>query len=237
MGLSQGDLKDLVKKTFDIDTYSSKMGEDKNIVTISFDVSSELPAKDLVKFLEAGYHFILDSAVSSGEQDDGHFRVFSEIARDKSAINHILEILSGVEKLTDCNDYKFRYYKNFKSVPATEENLTKQVITDPDRYGVDLKVAENHNIDNFFKKSFLDSIKIDENILTLKKVYSDPIQFNVIDFATHNEVHANLTESYNFNDFGEIIFMVKYLGDYDITKYGNKLIIENNGYCLVAERL
>lgn len=237
MGLSQGDLKDLVKKTFDIDTYSSKMGEDKNIVTISFDVNSEPPAKDLVKFLEAGYHFILDSAVSSGEQDDGHFRVFSEIARDKSAINHILEILSGVEKLTDSNDYKFRYYKNFKSVPATEENLTKQVITDPDRYGVDLKVAENHNIDNFFKKSFLDSIKIDENILTLKKVYSDPIQFNVIDFATHNEVHANLTESYNFNDFGEIIFMVKYLGDYDITKYGNKLIIENNGYCLVAERL
>lgn len=52
MGLSQGDLKDLVKKTFDIDTYSSKMGEDKNIVTISFDVSSEPPAKDLVKFLK-----------------------------------------------------------------------------------------------------------------------------------------------------------------------------------------
>ena len=148
-----------------------------------------------------------------------------------------LNELSGVEKLTDCTDYKFRYYKNFKSVPATQENLAKQVITDPDRYGVDLKVAENFNIDNFFKKSYLDSIRIDENILTLQKVYSDPIQFKVIDFDTYTNVHSNLTESYNFNDFGEVIFMVKYLGDYDITKYGNKLIIENNGYCLVAERL
>jgi len=237
MGLRNGDLKDLVKKTFDIDTYSSKMGEDKNIVTISFDVKSEPPAKDLVKFLEAGYHFILDSAVSSGEQDDGHFRVFAEIDRGKKTVDHILEILSGVEKLTDCKDYKFRYYKNFKSVPATQENLAKQVITDPDRYGVDLKVAENFNIDNFFKKSYLDNIRIDENILTLQKVYSDPIQFKVIDFDTYTNVHSNLTESYNFNDFGEVIFMVKYLGDYDITKYGNKLIIENNGYCLVAERL
>lgn len=237
MGLQKGDLRDLVKKTFDIDTYSSKMGEDKNIVTISFDVSSEPPTKDLVKFLEAGHQFILDSAVSSGEQDDGHFRVFAEIARNKSTIKHILEILAGVEKLTDCYDYKFRYYKNFKSMPATEENLEKQVISDPARYGIDLKMAENHNVDNFFKKSHVDSIRIDENILTLQKVYADPIQFKVIDFATYNEVHNNLTESYNFNDFGEVIFMVKYLGDYDITKYGNKLIIENYGYCLVAERL
>jgi hypothetical protein len=31
--------------------------------------------------------------------------------------------------------------------------------------------------------------------------------------------------------------MVKYLGDYDITKYGNKIIIENNGFCLVTERM
>lgn len=237
MGLLKGDLKDLVKKTFEIDTYSSKMGEDKNIVTISFDVNSEPPAKDLVKFLEAGYHFILDSAVSSGEQDDGHFRVFAELPRSNSTIKHILEILAGIENLTDCKDYKFRYYKNFKSYDATEELLNKHVITDPDRYGVDLKVAENFNIDNFFKKSHVDTVKIDENILTLQKVYRDPVQFKVIDFDTYTNVHSNLTESYNFNDFGEVIFMVKYLGDYDITKYGNKLIIENNGYCLVAERL
>ena len=33
MGLRQGDLKDLVYHIFEIDTYASKMGEDKNIVT------------------------------------------------------------------------------------------------------------------------------------------------------------------------------------------------------------
>jgi len=59
----------------------------------------------------------------------------------------------------------------------------------------------------------------------------------VVDFNTHNEIFNNLTESYNFNDFGEVIYLVKYIGDYDITKYGNKIIIENKGYCLVTERL
>ena len=38
MGLRQGDLKDLVYYIFEVDAYASKMGEDKNIVTISFTV-------------------------------------------------------------------------------------------------------------------------------------------------------------------------------------------------------
>ena len=61
MGLRQGDLKDLVYHIFEIDSYASKMGADKNIVTLSFSVKDNEPAKDLVKFLEGGYSFILDA--------------------------------------------------------------------------------------------------------------------------------------------------------------------------------
>lgn len=237
MGLIANDLQDLVKKTFEVDTYASKMGEDKNIITLSFSVKHESPAKDLVKFLESGYDFILDAAVSSGEQDDGRYRVFVEMERNKHSIDNIEILLRDISKLTRIDDWKFRYYKNFKIYKATKNTLTKVIPTDPDRYGIDRKVAESNNAESFFSKSHVDTIILDENKLILKKLYSDPIALKIIDFNSHREIFENLNESYNFNDFAEVIYFVKYLGDYDITKYGNKIIIENNGYCLVTERL
>jgi len=237
MGLLANDLQDLVKKTFEVDTYASKMGEDKNIITLSFSVKHESPAKDLVKFLESGYDFILDAAVSSGEQDDGRYRVFVEMERNKHSIDNIEILLRDISKLTRINEWKFRYYKNFKTYDATKDTLAQIIPTDPNRYGIDRKVAESYNAESFFSKSHVDTIILDENQIILKKLYSDPIALKIIDFNSHREIFENLTESYNYNDFAEVIYFVKYLGDYDITKYGNKIIIENDGYCLVTERL
>jgi len=50
--LIAGDLKMLVDNIFEIDSYASKMGSDKDIVVLSFNVESLAPAKDLVRFLE-----------------------------------------------------------------------------------------------------------------------------------------------------------------------------------------
>ena len=66
MGLRNSDLANLVDNVFEIDSYASKMGEDKNIVTLSFSVSHKEPADDLVKFLEGGYSFVLDADVTAG---------------------------------------------------------------------------------------------------------------------------------------------------------------------------
>ena len=74
-------------------------------------------------------------------------------------------------------------------------------------------------------------------MLTLKKIWADPLKFEVLDFDTKDEIFGALTESYNFNDFGEIIFLCKYVGDYNISKYGSKLIFENDGHLLVLRRI
>ena len=38
MGLQAGDLKNMMYDIFEVDSYASKMGDDKNIVTLSFSV-------------------------------------------------------------------------------------------------------------------------------------------------------------------------------------------------------
>ena len=150
MGLRNGDLKDLVYDVFEIDSYASKMGEDKNIVTLSFSVKDRSPADDLVKFLEGGYSFILDSDVTSGEQADGTYKVFVELERDKQSNDNIMEIIDGISKLSEIEKFRFRYYKNFRSHNISIESLNEFVPTDPDNYGIKVNESNLDNYKNFF---------------------------------------------------------------------------------------
>ena len=237
MTLVKGDLVHTIKDIFEIDAYQSKMGDDANIVTLSFSLTAKEPAEDLEKFLESGYDFILDSDVTSGEQSDGMYKVFVELARDKHANESIMKIMDGVAKLADLTEWKFRYYKGFRSHDLNIDNLNEHVPLDSDNYGV--KVNENNleNYKNFFNKSYIEESSLIDNILTLKKAYADPIQFKVLDFGNKTEVLEGINESFNVDDFAEIIFLSKYIGDYNITKYGHKLTFENKGNTLVLERL
>ena len=237
MGLRHGDLKDLVYDVFEIDSYASKMGEDKNIVTLSFSVKDRAPADDLVKFLEGGYSFILDSDVTSGEQADGTYKVFVELERDNKSNDNIMEIVDGIKKLSEIEKFRFRYYKNFRSHNISIESLNEFVPTDPDNYGIKVNESNLDNYKNFFSKSYVDDIVMTESILTIKKSYADQLHFKFIDFGPTVKTLNSIKESFNTQDFSEIIFLSKYVGDYNITKYGNKLTFENSGSTLVLERI
>ena len=237
MGLRNGDLKDLVYDVFEIDSYASKMGEDKNIVTLSFSVKDRAPADDLVKFLEGGYSFILDSDVTAGEQQDGTYKVFVELERNRQSNENIYEIIDGVSKLSEIEKFRFRYYKNFRSHDTSMDSLNEFVPTDPDNYGIKVNESNLDNYKNFFNKSYIENITMTENVLTMKKSYADPLQFKFVDVGPTSDTINNIKESFNTNDFAEIIFLSKYVGDYNITKYGNKLTFDNAGTTLVLERI
>jgi hypothetical protein len=237
MGLRSGDLRDMIYEIFEIDSFASKMGDDQNIITLSFSVKTKEAADDLVSFLEKGYDFILDADVTAGEQSDGTFKVFVELERARDAHEQISEVVDGIKKLAEKDRLKFRYYKDFRSHEATLENIQQFVPEDPDNYGIVANESNMNNFKNFFSNSFVESIEMLDDILTVKKMYADPVRFRFVDIGEKEVILNNITESLNFNDFAEVIFLSKYLGNYNITKYGKKLTLENNGKTLVLERL
>lgn len=83
--LKSNDLRHFVKKVVEIDSFKSKIGDDQDIVVLSFTVDHEEPAKDLENFIEMGYEFVLDADVSSGELDDGTYKVYVELERSRHA--------------------------------------------------------------------------------------------------------------------------------------------------------
>ena len=235
MTLQAGDLVHLVDPVLEIDSYKSKMGDDANIITVSFSVKNKHAADDLNEFIEKGYSFVLDSDVTVGEQSDGMYRVFVEIERDKSAADNIFEIIDGVRKLSSVDDFRYRYYKNFRSEELTLENLAKDVPTDPDSYGITANETNLSNYKNFFNRSYLEESYMIGDKLVVKKAYADPITFDFLEFTTSKNLRID--EAFNVNAFAEILFLTKYLGDYNISKYGDKIVLENKGHALVVKRI
>ena len=236
MGLRTGDLKDLLYKIFEIDSYASKMGEDKDIVTLSFSVKDKAPAEDLMNFIEKGYDFVLDADVTPGEQSDGTYKVFVELERQKNVGKEIFEIADGVRKLSGVNDLKFRYYKGFKSMDVTEEALESTIPNSPDDYGLKVNESNLDNFKNFFNKSYVESVDLIEDELTISKKWADPLTFDVIDFDDKATMLETLEDTINVNDFAEVIFLSKYIGDYNITKFGDKFMLENKDKAVLVKR-
>ena len=67
----------------------------------------------------------------------------------------------------------------------------------------------------------------------MKNTYQQPVSFEVVDFGKD----IDIKESINMEDMAEVIWLTKYLGDYNINKYGRDLVLENQGYVLKLRRI
>jgi hypothetical protein len=145
-GLEQGDLKRLVHPELHIDEFKSKLGDDCDVVVISFKVDAKEPAGDLVSFIEKGYDWVLDADVSSGEMDDGSYIVFVELDRNEDSAKNIMELLEELMNVTDqkIEDWRVRYYKSHKETYISLEALHDLIPSSPEAYE---KAYGNEEID------------------------------------------------------------------------------------------
>ena len=236
--LKAADLRHFVKKVIEIDNFKSKIGDDEDIVTISFTVDHEDPAKDLENFIEMGFDFVLDADVSPGELDDGTYKVYVELERNRHVAEQIREILNGVEKIAGINDFRFRYFKNFKSQEATEDNLAAAIPMDKDTYDAATERSKLDNFQEFFVNSYADDIKLLDESISFKRNNGDLVKFNIVTSGTRQEVYNEIKGPIMLESSGmaEVMFLSKYIGNYNITKISDTFIFENRGWAVALTR-
>jgi hypothetical protein len=232
------DLKNLVKKVFEIDSYKSKIGDDEDVVVVSFTVDYEDPAKDLENFIEMGYDFVLDADCSPGETDDGNYKVFVELERGRHVAKQIKEMLDGIELLTGMSDMRFRYFKSFKSQDATEDNLAAAIPTDKNAYKVSTERNKLDNFSEFFKNSYAEEIKLLDESITFQRVFSGPVAFEIVTSGKKSDVYESIKGPIvlESKDMAEVMFLSKVIGNYNITKIAGTFIFENNGWAVALKR-
>jgi len=134
--LEHGDLARMVHDEMHIDEFKSKLGEDQDIVVISFKVRGKEPGLDLVSFLEKGFDWIVDADVSSGEMNDGDYIVFIEAQRKPAIVEEIMDMMQSMMNLTkqDLSDWRVKYYRSHDEHPLSIESLEKIIPVTPDEY-------------------------------------------------------------------------------------------------------
>jgi hypothetical protein len=125
MGLKHGDLRMTISDHIEVDRYKAKMGTDEDVCVVNFHVESREAGQDLVNFLESGYEWILDAAVSPGTNRHGKYMVFVEMERNADIRDNVGYMLKEVSKVAELEEWKMRYSKSSISKDVTEETLSE----------------------------------------------------------------------------------------------------------------
>jgi len=112
-GLRYKDLVGTVKPTVHVDEFASKMGDDDDIVVLSFYVRDEQAAEDLVSWFEKGYDFVIDADRSPGELKPSRYLVYVELKRRSNVVRNLAEMLEDMQTLTEhrVGDWEVTYGK------------------------------------------------------------------------------------------------------------------------------
>jgi len=136
------DLDGLMKPTIHVDEFSSKMGDDDDIIVVSFFLRDQQAAKDLMNWFEKGYDFVVDADRSPGEIKPNRYLVYVELRRRSTAGGHVEQLLNDLNTLTefDVDDWSMHY--KGKNVPFSRDTFDSMVPLSPrayrDRYEKDL---------------------------------------------------------------------------------------------------
>jgi hypothetical protein len=235
-GLRPLDLSEMVLDTLSIDTFRSKMGEDRDVCVLSLKIKDRDPAKDLMEFIEKTFDYVLDADVSSGEDNKGQYSVFVELSRTPQLAEQIKDITYGIRRLTGIEEFKFKYHKDDSVVAVTEDNLKSKIPLSAADYDSYLNKTQVESIKRFFNKTLMDDLTLENSIITIHKPFDQKIQMRWLNEDDPQAVVEGAM-SVDTDATAEIFWLTKVLGDYDISKFGDKFLFTNGGEAILLQRI
>lgn len=238
-GLRPMDLKEMVHPTFDVDTFRSKMGEDRDVCVVAFQVKDRSPARDLMEFIEKGYDFVLDSDVSAGENTNGEYSVFVEISRTPKLAEQIKELMYGVKKLTGIDDFKFKYHKEHQVHEVTEDTLKSLIPPTAKEYDNKMNKLKTEDVKKFFTKTLMDDLTLEGDVITIHKPFNKKVQLQIVKDSPTESILEGIDDGFSVDEAAtsEMFWLTKVLGDYSINKVGENFVFNNGSRSMLLKRI
>lgn len=177
----------MVSPQIGVDIFSSKTGSDEDVCVISFRVKGQEAAKDLSRFLEKEGDWIMDSDVSTGEDNTGKYLVFAEIKRNHRLSERILSMLDITERLTGTLKWKFSVGKKLRIHAVTLENLENLIPSSPEKYKEHIHEEKLEELREFFDGAPYNTVVLDNNQLSLQQYFQEHKLHSSLNFTVLNE--------------------------------------------------
>jgi hypothetical protein len=133
-GLEYKDMVGILKPTIHIDEFASKMGDDDDVIVVSFFVRSKQAATDLASWFEKGYDWVLDADVSPGEIKPGRFLVYIEMQRRSAAGRNLALAIEDLASLTEYEPKDWVMIYKDKENQFSQEEFDRLVPLSPKQY-------------------------------------------------------------------------------------------------------
>lgn len=117
------DMADQVIPLLGIDEFQSSIGDDDDLITLSFIVKGKAVAEDLSEWFERGYEWVVDAESSPGEVTNGKWLVFVEMNRRSKSVEQIMEMIGDLETLTGIKPTEWSV-----KIGESKERLTAEFI-------------------------------------------------------------------------------------------------------------
>jgi hypothetical protein len=133
-GLEYKDMVGILKPTIHVDEFSSKMGDDDDVIVVSFFVRNKQAAQDLASWFEKGYDWVLDADISPGEIKPGRFLVYIELRRRSSAGRNLAVAVDDLASLTEHEPADWIMVYKDNETPFSHEEFDLRVPLSPKQY-------------------------------------------------------------------------------------------------------
>ena len=133
-GFEYKDMVGMIKPTIHVDEFASKMGDDDDVIVVSFFVRSKEAAGDLVNWFEKGYDWVLDADTSPGEIKPGRFLVYVELRRRSTAGKHLATAIEDLNTLTEYTPDQWIMVYNDKETPFSRQEFEQAIPLSPKEY-------------------------------------------------------------------------------------------------------
>jgi hypothetical protein len=140
--------------------------------------------------------------------------------------------------LTDIRDWRFRYQKSPQSVEFTEEMVAKNVPLTPEDYQRKTQEIKSGDVKEFFDQGAVDVTLESDNTITFSRPYSGDVEAKFVSIGDYADVKETLPGKLSLDESSQsqVLFLNKFIGNYDINKIGNKFLIRNGDRAVVIEK-
>lgn len=168
--IDHGDMENIIIPRVTVDEYKSRVGKDKDIVTLAFTVKNEQAGKDLTSWFERGYDFVLDAKLSDGEISPGKYLVFVEINRRRSVPERIIELLYDLRVLTKLHIKDWTIIVDDEEYDADQEVLEQVIITSPQEYMLTKEKDKEDGLNEMRNIAGINNVQLYEQDAAIRKM-------------------------------------------------------------------
>jgi hypothetical protein len=148
------------------------------------------------------------------------------------------ELLRGIGQLTDNRDWRFRYQTAPESVEFNEDSVVKNIPLTKEDYQAKVLAIKESDVKEFFNQGATDLTLDENNTITFTKPYAGDITAKFVAIGDYEDVKESVPGKLSLDESSQsqMLFLNKFLGNYDINKMGNKFLIRNGKRAVVIEK-